>query len=105
MTEVGIAAFAVVGVEVYELSHRIHLGDTRDHPRALGDLPFHLASGGVVHVELAPIVTLRVPDDLIRCGQVPPVHGTLARLVLSFDGLTKYVANVAGSSICNTKLL
>ena len=46
-----------------------------------GDLVLELAGFGVVQVELAPVIALRKPDDLLGGRQVLPVGAAVARFV------------------------
>ena len=54
---------------------------------------------GVVQIQLAPVLFLGKPDDLVAGGQIAPVHGTVARLVERVNGLGQDLANGAGRGI------
>src|SRR5579872_3738480 len=53
---------------------------------------------------MTPVITLGIPDDLIRSIQIPPVDGRSARFILGGDGLFKYFPDRTGGGIGDTEL-
>src|SRR5580704_2873859 len=54
---------------------------------------------------MTPVVTLGIPDDLIRLRQIPPVDGRPPRFILRRDLLLEYFPDSTRSRIRNPDLL
>ena len=71
----------------------------RDVPVAVGDLVLQLAGRDVVKVEVAPVVFLGEPDELVRSGEIVPVDLVVAGLIELGCGLSHHLADVAGVGV------
>ena len=98
----------VVGIAVWLLAH----ADKADGARFLvdvehlgyiagtmRDLIFELAGGQVVEVEIAPVVALAEPENLIRVGQRMPIHFSVAALIKLGRRLAHHFAHFAGRGV------
>src|SRR4029450_10730941 len=77
----------------------------RDVALAARDRALLAARLEVVEIEMAPVVTLREPEHLVRSGQEPPVDAAVARLEERFGLLLHDVAASAGRCVRHAELL
>jgi hypothetical protein len=81
MLEVGIAARLFADAEEVDgAGLLVDVEDLGDVAFAVRDLVLELAGGEVVEIEIAPVVALAEPEDLVRGGQVVPVDLAVAAL-------------------------
>ena len=100
VNEIRVAPLLAAHAEEVELAillvHAQQLGDV---PLALGDLVLQLAGLGIVEVEMAPVVALAEPDELLGLRQVTPVDAPVAAFEEGRDLLFEDVAHRAGGGV------
>ena len=100
VNEVRVAPLLAADAEEVELAillvHAQQLGDV---PLAFGDLVLELAGLRIVEVEMAPVVALAEPDELLRLRQEAPVDAPVAAFEEGGDLLFEYVAHGAGGGV------
>ena len=98
--EVGIAAgLLAYAEEVESAGFLVDAKDLRDIAVSVGDLAFELAGGEVVEIEIAPVVALAEPEDLIGFGQIVPVDFAVAAFVELGGGFAHDFADFAGGGV------
>ncbi len=95
------AGFAAHAFEREAAACDVKVRDLRHVPVAGGDLPFQLAGGQVVQVQVAPVGFLAEPQELVALRQVAPVHRPQRgrALVLGGHGLPVDVAYLASGGV------
>src|SRR5215472_3095937 len=84
MRKIWIAPFLFsVRQEIKQTVFLIDLQQLRHRTIARGDLVLELARVRIVKIELSPVVTFRIPDNLVRGRQVTPVDPALTRFILA----------------------
>ena len=106
--EIGVASLlAPDGYEIELAVLLVNAEQLRDIAVAGGDRELLATRLQIVKVEMAPVVALRKPDDLVGRRQVAPVHRAVARsLELSaISSSTSRMAPVAASAtrICSCR--
>src|SRR5271170_6088127 len=85
--------------EVNRAGRLVDAQHLRDIAVTMGNLVLELAGREVVEIEIAPVIALAEPENLVRLWQIMPIDHVVAALVKLRNRLAHHLANFSSRGV------